>query len=85
LVGALRFLIENPEARISMGANNRQMAVQEFSQELVIAQFMAVYRDLLRAGSLGPTAPSQVPSAKETMRTIPGSALPAQLRSQGRS
>jgi len=85
LVGALRFLIENPEARISMGANNRQMAVQEFSQELVIAQFMAVYRDLLRASSLGPTAPSQVPSAKETMRTIPGSALPAQLRSQGRS
>jgi glycosyltransferase involved in cell wall biosynthesis len=85
LVGALRFLIEHPEMRVSMGANNRQIAVQEFSQELVIAQFMAVYRDLLRASSLGPSAPSQVPTAKETMRTIPGSALPAQLRSQGRS
>jgi glycosyltransferase involved in cell wall biosynthesis len=85
LVGALRLLIENPEIRLSMGANNRQIAVQEFSQELVIAQFMAVYRDLLRASSVGPAAPSQVPTAKETMRTIPGSALPAQLRSQGRS
>jgi glycosyltransferase involved in cell wall biosynthesis len=86
LASALRFLIEHPEARIAMGANNRQVAVQEFSQELVIAQFMAVYRDLLRAASLGPTAPGQVPTAaKEKLRTLPGSALPAQLRSQGRS
>ena len=86
LAGALRFLIENPEARIAMGANNREVAVQEFSQELVIAQFMTVYRDLLRAASLGPTAPGQAhPAAKERLRTIPGSALPAQLRSQGRS
>jgi glycosyltransferase involved in cell wall biosynthesis len=86
LASALRFLIEHPEARIAMGANNRQVAVQEFSQELVIAQFMAVYRDLLRAASLGPIAPGQVPTAaKEKLRTLPGSALPAQLRSQGRS
>jgi glycosyltransferase involved in cell wall biosynthesis len=86
LASALRFLIEHPEARIAMGANNRQVAVQEFSQELVIAQFMAVYRDLLRAASLGPTTPGQVPTAaKEKLRTLPGSALPAQLRSQGRS
>jgi glycosyltransferase involved in cell wall biosynthesis len=86
LAGALRFLIENPEARIAMGANNREVAVQEFSQELVIAQFMTVYRDLLRAASLGPTAPGQAhTAAKERLRTIPGSALPAQLRSQGRS
>jgi glycosyltransferase involved in cell wall biosynthesis len=84
LAGALRFLIENPEARIAMGANNREVAVQEFSQELVISQFMAVYRDLLR--SLGPTAPGQVPTgAKQQLRTIPSSALPAQLRSQERS
>jgi glycosyltransferase involved in cell wall biosynthesis len=86
LAGALRFLIENPEARIAMGANNREVAVQEFSQELVIAQFMSVYRDLLRAASLGPTAPGQAhTAAKERLRTMPGSALPAQLRSQGRS
>ena len=86
LAGALRFLIENPEARIAMGANNREVAVQEVSQELVIAQFMSVYRDLLRAASLRPTAPGQAhTAAKERLRTIPGSALPAQLRSQGRS
>jgi glycosyltransferase involved in cell wall biosynthesis len=86
LVSALRFLIENPEARITMGANNRQIAVQEFSQELVISQFMAVYRDLLRAVSIGPRTPSQAPTgAKQKLRSVPGSAFPAQLRSQGRS
>jgi glycosyltransferase involved in cell wall biosynthesis len=86
LAAALRYLIEHPEVRVAMGNNNRQVAVQEFSQELVIAQFMAVYRELLRAASLGPTAPSQAPTAaKEKLRAIPGSALPAQLRSQGRS
>lgn len=87
LAAALRYLIEHPEVRVAMGNNNREIAVQEFSQELVIAQFMAVYRDLLRAASLGPTAPSPAPTAaKEKLRaTMPGSALPAQLRSQGRS
>jgi len=86
LASALRYLIEHPEVRVAMGASNRQVAVQEFSQELVIAQFMAVYRDLLRAASLGPTAPNQAPTAaKEKLRAMPGSALPAQLRSQGRS
>jgi len=69
-----------------MGANNRQIAVQEFSQELVISQFMAVYRDLLRAVSVGPGAPSQAPTgAQQKLRGVPGSAFPAQLRSQGRS
>jgi len=86
LASALRFLIEHPETRIAMGKNNRQIAVQEFSQELVIAQFMAVYRDLLRAASLGPGAPSHAPKgAKERLHGMPGSALPAELRSQGRS
>jgi glycosyltransferase involved in cell wall biosynthesis len=86
LAAALRYLIENPEVRVAMGNNNRQVAVQEFSQELVIAQFMTVYRDLLRAASLGPISPSQAPTAaKEKLRAMPGSALPAQLRSQGRS
>jgi len=86
LAGALRFLIEHPETRIAMGANNRELAVQEFSQELVISQFMYVYRDLLRTASLGPTASAQAPTGtKERLRTVPGSAVPAQLRSQGRS
>jgi glycosyltransferase involved in cell wall biosynthesis len=86
LASALRFLIEHPAERIAMGANNRQIAVQEFSQELVMAQFTTVYRELLRAASLGPTPSGQVrTAAKEKVRTMPGSALPAQLRSPGRS
>jgi glycosyltransferase involved in cell wall biosynthesis len=86
LASALRFLIENPETRIAMGKNNRQIAVQEFSQELVIAQFMTVYRDLLRAASPSLSAPSHAPQgSKERLHGIPGSALPAQLRSQERS
>lgn len=86
LASALRFLIEHPETRVAMGSNNRQVAVQEFSQELVIAQFMAIYRDLLRTASLGPGAAAHVPAAaKEGLRAMPGSPLPAQLRSQGRS
>ena len=49
-----------------MGNNNRQIAVQEFSQELVIAQFMSVYRDLLRSASLGTAGAHQAPAgAKE--------------------
>jgi glycosyltransferase involved in cell wall biosynthesis len=84
LANALRFLIDHPEARNAMGSNNRQIAVQEFSQELVIAQFVAVYRDVLRASSFGPTAPGAVPT-KEKLRTLAGPAVPAQVRSQGRS
>jgi len=86
LAHALRFLIENPEARVAMGNNNRQVAVQEYSQELVVAQFMGVYRDLLRVASLGTAGAHQAPAgAKEGLRGMSGSALPAQLRSQGRS
>ena len=86
LANALRFLIENPETRVAMGNNNRQVAVQEYSQELVIAQFMSVYRDLLRAASLGTAGARQAPAgAKEGLRSMSGPALPAQLRSQGRS
>ena len=86
LASALRFLIQNREARTTMGANNREIAVQEFSQELVVAQFMGVYRDLLRATSVGPTASGAVPTgAKHVVRQISGPPLPAQARYQGRS
>lgn len=86
LASALRFLIQNRETRITMGTNNREIAVQEFSQELVVEQFVSVYRDLLRAPSIGPTAPGAVRSgAKHVVRPIPGPPLPAQARSQGRS
>jgi glycosyltransferase involved in cell wall biosynthesis len=84
LTAAMRFLIENPEARKAMGSNNRQLAVQEFSQELVVSQFMTIFRELLRAASVGLASPAQMPAGSADAVTIPGSALPAQLRSQGR-
>ncbi len=86
LASALRFLIENRDTRTSMGAKNREIAVQEFSQELVVGQFVSVYRDLLRSTAVVPTVAGAVPKGvKEAVRPIPSTALPAQARSQGRS
>jgi glycosyltransferase involved in cell wall biosynthesis len=84
LAAALRYLIENPQVRASMGANNREIAVQEFSQELVVAQFMRVYREVLRATAVGPSALGTIPT-KETVRAIPDTPVPAEARSPGRS
>jgi glycosyltransferase involved in cell wall biosynthesis len=85
LASALRVLIENPEVRASMSANNREIAVQEFSLELVVAQFVSIYRNLLRATAVEPTVPRIPKGAKEALRPIPGPPLPAQARSPERS
>jgi glycosyltransferase involved in cell wall biosynthesis len=85
LASALRVLIENPEIRASMSANNREIAVQEFSLELVVAQFVSIYRNLLRATTVEPTVPRIPKGAKEALRPIPGTPLPAEARSQERS
>lgn len=45
---ALKKLIENADLRRSMGEQSRQRAEQEFSLEAVIAQTMALYREVLR-------------------------------------
>lgn len=47
LARALRRLIEDPVLRKRMGARGRARAESEFSQELVHAQTLAVYRELL--------------------------------------
>lgn len=47
LAEAMRRLIDNPELRLRMGAQSRQIAEQMFAEEKVIAETLAVYRELL--------------------------------------
>jgi glycosyltransferase involved in cell wall biosynthesis len=46
LADALRKLIENAPLRIEMGRCSRERAVAEFSREQVIAETLAVYREV---------------------------------------
>jgi len=47
LADALQYLIENPEIRQQMGLMGRALAVKEFAVENVIAETLAVYKELL--------------------------------------
>jgi glycosyltransferase involved in cell wall biosynthesis len=47
LADALQCLIENPDLRQKMGLRGRELAVQEFSVEKVIAETLAVYKELI--------------------------------------
>lgn len=47
LAAALRKLINDRELREEMGAKGRQIVMEEFSEEKVVAETMAVYRELL--------------------------------------
>ncbi len=46
LAAALRSLIENPVLRAEMGLRSREIVLAEFSREQVIAETLAVYREL---------------------------------------
>ena len=46
LAAALRSLIDNPALRAEMGLRSRELVLAEFSREQVIAETMAVYREL---------------------------------------
>ncbi len=48
LADALQRLIENPELRRSMGARGREIAVNEFAVEKVVAETMAVYVEMVQ-------------------------------------
>ncbi len=52
LAAALRCLIESPELRRAMGQCGRAIAVREFAVERVIAETLAIYRDLLACPSI---------------------------------
>jgi len=47
LVNAIETLLKDPPLRARMGARGREIAVQEFSEDLVVRQTLAVYRELL--------------------------------------
>jgi glycosyltransferase involved in cell wall biosynthesis len=48
LADAIQLLIEDPELRKEMGVRGREIAVQDFAVEKVIAKTMAVYEALLK-------------------------------------
>lgn len=47
LAQALKRLLENPEQRRCMGARGRMLVQAEFAQEIIVAQTLAVYSELL--------------------------------------
>lgn len=47
LAAAIRRLLDHPDERQRMGARGRQRAVEEFSQERVIGDTLAIYREVL--------------------------------------
>jgi len=47
LVSALKLLLQSPQLRAEFGAAGRRLAVEEFSEEKVVASTLALYRDLL--------------------------------------
>jgi glycosyltransferase involved in cell wall biosynthesis len=47
LAAAIRFMYENPSERIRMGAAGRAKALREFDEKLVLADTLAVYRELM--------------------------------------
>jgi glycosyltransferase involved in cell wall biosynthesis len=55
LADALQLLIEDPELRKRMGARGREIAVNEFAVERVVAETMAVYEELLLGKHLSTT------------------------------
>lgn len=51
LAAALRQMILSPELRSRMGRRGRDMVVAEFSEQIVVAQTINIYRELLAAGA----------------------------------
>ena len=49
LAGALKALIQNPGLRKQMGKRGRKIVLEEFSDEIIVGQTMALYKRLLGA------------------------------------
>jgi len=47
LANAIQYLIENPDIRCKMGKNGRKMVIEEFSENKVVTETLAVYQELL--------------------------------------
>ncbi len=48
LAEALRMLIHNRELRLKLGQRGRQIVLEEFSQERISAEILAIYRELMQ-------------------------------------
>jgi glycosyltransferase involved in cell wall biosynthesis len=56
LAGSIKTLIENPKLRASMGMRGREIVEAEFSEEIVVSQTMAFYKEkLLESNRQRPT------------------------------
>jgi len=56
LAESIKFLIQNPEQRTKMGKQGREIILNEFSDDIIIAQTLALYEKLLlKAGLLSET------------------------------
>lgn len=49
LAGALKALIQNPELRKQLGKRGRKIVLEEFSDDIIVGQTMALYKRLLGA------------------------------------
>ena len=84
LRNSLRMLIENPEMREIMGKNNRELAVREFAQELVISQFINLYDELLgTSDSARGNVPMELGTSTQEALLTAGQTLPGPLLSEG--
>ncbi len=54
LAAALRALLQDAAKRKLMGKRSREIAVEEFSSERIVAQTLSVYRSLCPPGGLHP-------------------------------
>ncbi len=72
LARALAALIQNAPLRARMGARGREIALREFSDELVLPQVLAVYRDLLER-----RWPDGVPARSSAPREYPAASRSA--------
>lgn len=62
LSAALKKLILSPELRRKMGQRGREMANTEFSEQIVVAQTINIYSELLAAGKAAPpVVPQNIP------------------------
>ena len=69
LARALDTLIRDPILRSNMGARGREIAVREFSEEMIFAETMSVYRELLGSRWAGIYPCKEDEIASESSRT----------------
>ena len=65
LAHAIEELLKDPARRQEMGRRGREIAVSEFSEETVVEQTLALYREVLRQGAEAVDRGRRIPEVKE--------------------